>query len=258
MLVDNKFLYISLPRCGSTSFHYSCILNGMSVNNISPDMDAHNNSIDFSKVNELEIMNVISHGHEPINELRKKFGYDLPVISVHRDRHEAFLSLYKHIIYDTNRTGSQAFSNWFANIDLDELFFYETKDLMNVDSRWDVVNKFLIKNGFIKNYIDVPNTPTLSFNKDNVDITLIGILDVLIAPKSVWHNNDKNIIWFDINNLSEMEKWVSNITGKNFKLKHVNSHSDIKIKLELNDEFKNRYNSIYDYYDLPKNTKTLI
>jgi hypothetical protein len=257
MLVDDKFLYISLPRCGSTSFHYSCILNGLSVRNFNTDTDTHNNSIDFSKIDELEILNSISHGHESITDLREKFGYNLPVISVFRDRYESFFSLYKHIVYDANRMGYSDFSKWFANITLDELFFFKTSDLINNNNRWDIVNKFLIKNAFIKNYTYSPKKLMVYFDKD-LDESLINILNILITPKSVWHNNDKNIIWFNINEMTKMEEWVSNITGKNFKLKHVNSHSHIKTKLELNEEFKNRYNSIYDYYDLPKNNKTLI
>lgn len=258
MLIDDKFLYISLPRCGSTSFHYSCILNKeITIKNLIRDIDIHNNSIDFTNIDESKIMNLISHSHDTIMDLRLKFGHNLPVISVFRDRHEAFFSLYKHVVYDSYRIGCQEFSNWFANITLDELFFFETNDLVNMTSRWDVINRFLIEKGFHKKYITTPKKQMLYFD-NNLEDTLINSLNVLLTPKSFWHNNDSNIIWFNINNLSEMEAWISNITGKNFTLKHVNSHAYIKTKIELNDEFKNKYNSIYDYYDLPKVNKTLI
>jgi len=58
--------------------------------------------------------------------------------------------------------------------------------------------------------------------------------------------------------MDKMEKWVRDITNKDFKLKHVNSSSYIETKLVLDDEFKHKYNSIYDYFDLPKEKKTLI
>ena len=32
MLVDNKFIYISLPRCASTSFMVSCIKSNIQIN----------------------------------------------------------------------------------------------------------------------------------------------------------------------------------------------------------------------------------
>jgi hypothetical protein len=259
MLVDNKFLYISLPRCGSTSFHYSCILNGLSVKNLNPQWSNHNNSIDFHNIEESDIMNSIIHGHESLSDLQKKFGFDLPVISVIRDRHESFFSLYKHIIYDTDRTGWHDFAKWFSTVGIDELFFFQAKDLYSINKRWDIINEFLIKNKFIKGYVKNPTihlkNPTIHLSNECL---LINILEILIAPKSVWHNHDKNIIWFNIDEMSKMEDWVSKITDKNFKLKHVNSHSHIKTNLQLNEEFKNKYNSIYDYYDLPKSKKTLI
>lgn len=255
MLVDNKFLYISLPRCGSTSFHYSCILNGLTLKNLNPQWNNHNNSIDFHNIDELEIMNFIIHGHESLCDLKREFGFKLPVISIYRDRHDSFFSLYKHIIYDTNRIGWHDFSNWMSNVELEELFFFESKDLSSSEKRWNVINQFLIKKKFIKEYVNKPTKISVHLSSECL---LINILDILITPKSVWHNNDKDIIWFNINEMDKLENWVSNITEKEFKLKHVNSHSHIKTKIELNDNFKNKYNSIYDYYDLPKNNKTLI
>jgi hypothetical protein len=55
-----------------------------------------------------------------------------------------------------------------------------------------------------------------------------------------------------------MEKWVSNKIGKEFKLKQVNSSQHIECSLKLDQNFKERYNSIYDFYDMPKINKTLI
>jgi len=255
MLVDNKFIYVSLPRCGSTSFHYSCILNNLTVSNLDNEWNRQNELVDFNNIDELKIMESITHGHEPVIDLRKKFGNNLPVISVYRDRHESFFSLYKHIIYDTARTGSYEFSKWMANIDLNDLFFFETNDLATMDNRWDIVNKFLIKNKFIDKYISRKHTPT---NFSNTDYLLVNILIILITPKSIWHNHDNDIIWFNINEMEKLEKWVSDITKTNFKLKNVNSHSHIETKIKLNDDFKDKYNLIYDHYDLPKSIKTLI
>jgi hypothetical protein len=255
MLIDNKFLYISLPRCGSTSFHYSCILNGLSVETLRDFWTKSNSKVDFTNINELEIMNLINHGHDPLIDLKQKFGANLPIIAVKRDRHETFYSLYKHIIFDLDRWGMFEISKWFQEVSLDSLFFYESKDLTTIQKRWKVINDYLIKHKFIKNpiYPNIqPGEPISS------DIYLINVLDILITPYSVWHNHDKNIIWFNINELEKMEKWVSDITNREFKLKHVNSSSHIETKLTLNDEFKHRYNTIYDYYDLPKETKTLI
>ena len=255
MLVDNKFLYISLPRCGSTSFYYSCMFNGLSVKTLKNLWTKSNSKVDFTNLNESEIMNLISHGHDRLIHLKEKYGTHLPIIAVNRDRHETFYSLYKHIISESIRWGMFEIAKWLQELTLDELFFYESKDLSTIEKRFKVINDYLIKHNFLKN----PIYPTIrSDDTLNSDIYLINILDILLTPKSVWHNNDKNIIWFNMNELGKMEKWVSDITNREFKLKHVNSSSHIETKLTLNDEFKHRYNTIYDYYDLPKDTKTLI
>lgn len=255
MLIDNKFLYISLPRCGSTSFHYSCLLNGLSVQMVHDIWKESNSKINFTNINESEIMNVIGHGHEALTDLKEKFGNHLPVIAVNRDRHESFFSLYKHVIFDLKRTGWPVISDWLSNIELEDLFFYESKDLTTIEKRRDVINNYLIKNGFI-------TTPISQYITSSNYITpqsyLINILDILITPKSIWHNNDKEIIWFNMDEMGKMEEWVSDVTDRSFKLKHVNSSSYVTTKLQLNDEFKKKYNSIYDYYDLPKERKTII
>ena len=253
MLVDNKFLYISLPRCGSTSFHYSCILNGLNVKNYNSEMDTHNNSVNFTKIKESEIMNSISHGHISIPLLREKFGFKYPVIAVKRDRYDTFYSLYKHILFDLKRAKAHKVYDFFKNISLDELFFFKTEDLYSSENRDNIINDFLLKNGLIKNRA-IP-FKLMDLNSEEY---IVNVINILITPASYWHNHDKNIIWFDIKELNLMEKWVSNKIGKEFKLKQVNSSQHMECSLKLNQNFKERYNSIYDFYDTPKTNKTLI
>jgi hypothetical protein len=231
------------------------MFNGLSVQTLKNLWTKSNSKVDFTNLNESEIMSLISHGHDPLIYLKEKYGTHLPIIAVNRDRHETFYSLYKHIISELERWGMFEISKWFREVSLDYLFFFESKDLNTKEKRWKVINDYLIKHKFIKD----PITPIIN-SDDHIssDTYLINILDILITPKSIWHNHDKNILWFNINELEKMEKWVSDITNKEFKLKHVNSSSHIDTKLTLNDEFKKRYNDIYDFYDLPKDIKTLI
>lgn len=255
MLVDNKFLYLSLPRCGSTSFHYSCIIHGLQLSSISTEWDDHNNSIDFHNIDELNIMNSIAHGHEPIMDLQKKFGIQLPIIAVKRDRHERFYSLYKHCIYDLYRCGAHDVANFFKNITLDELFFFKKEDLLTHETRLLSINEFLLcKNLITKKIVDFRN---LNINS-NVEQNIVNIIYIMLTPLSTLHNHNPNIIWFDINKLSELNKWVSNQIGKTFEIKKVNSSKHIECNLRFDDLFIEKYNGVYDYYDLPKNIKTLL
>jgi len=263
MLVDNKFIYLSLPRRGSTSFHYSCILNGLRVQNINDSWNQFNSTIDFTKINENTIMDFIQHGHEPLIELGKKFGFEYPIIAVKRDRHETFYSLYKHILFDLKRTGDNKIYEHFKNITLDELFFYNTQNLLTKKNRWDIINDYLLENKLIEHRVDISLTSPIFKNQKEYFIKtlkayIVNIIDILITPSTYWHNNDPNIIWFDIKNLKEMEMWISNITQKQFQLKQVNSSKHMETNLKLDSDFIKKYNSIYDYYDLPKSAKTLI
>jgi hypothetical protein len=253
MLIENKFIYVSLPRRGSTSFHYSCILHNFEIKNTEPRWGVENSKIDFNNINESDIMNYIAHGHEPLNELQNKFGNDYPIIAVNRDRYSSFYSLLQHVVFDLERAGFNKVSQHFSNLSSNDLFFWNTDDLVSKKRRWEIINDYLYKNDLISGQKVIPKT-LLLYSEEY----LINILDILLTPASFWHNHNKNIIWFDIDNLSEMENWVSDITKKSFKLKKVNSSKHINTKLILDDEFIKKYNSIYDYYDLPKSTKTLI
>jgi hypothetical protein len=253
MLIDNKFIYLSLPRRGSTSFHYSCILNGLSIETLNEYWNEHNSKIDFTSIDEKDIMNYIEHGHEPLIELGKKFGYEYPIIAVKRDRHEAFYSLYKHILFDLHRAGADKVYEHFKNISLDDLFFYKTENLLTKKTRWDVIGDYLVERNLISSRHGVPIKMDIHSEE-----YIINVIDILITPSTFWHNNDPNVIWFDIKNLSDMEKWVSEITEKPFNLKQVNSSKHMDSNLKLDSEFIKKYNSIYDYYDLPKSVKSLI
>ena len=253
MLVDNKFIYVNLPRCGSTSFHYSCILHDLEIKSINSEWGKINSKINFENIDENNIMHLITHGHEELSLLREKFGFQYPVIAVKRDRHDTFYSLYKHILFDLQRANAYKVYDFFKNISLDELFFFKTEDLYSNKNRLNIINDFLLKNGFIKNRA-IPSKLMDLYSEEYI----VNVINILITPSSYWHNHDKNIIWFDIKELNLMEKWVSDKIGKEFNLKQVNSSQHIECSLKLNQNFKERYNSIYDYYDIPKNSKTLI
>jgi hypothetical protein len=245
MLVDNKFLYISLPRCGSTSFHYSCIINGLDVKNLDTRADFDNSKIDFKSINESDIMNFIEHGHSSISELQKKFGYNLPVISVTRDKYERFYSLYRHIIFDLNRIGASELSYKFSKFSLNELFFFNTNDIMTKQSRYHIINQYLFN-----------IMPELKY--DSSYRYIHNIIDILLTPLSHWHTHNKNIIWFNINEMNKLEEWVSDITNIEFKIKHVNSSSFIETDIKLDTHFMLKYDSIYGYYESPKSNKSII
>mgnify|MGYP000865735466 CR=1 FL=1 len=77
MLVNNKFLFISLPRCASTSFYISCLRNGFDIKHFDQKfIDSAKDYINLNLDNE-KLADKMSHTHEKINNLIEKFGNEL-------------------------------------------------------------------------------------------------------------------------------------------------------------------------------------
>ena len=122
MLVDNKFIYINLPRCASTSFVISCKKLGININHVNPKLDNKNFVYHEDMPNEF-MADVLFHGHESIINLQEKFGYDYEVISVRRNRHERFISLWKHCIDEVHRSGDTHSFNIMKELDENDILF---------------------------------------------------------------------------------------------------------------------------------------
>lgn len=228
MLVDDKFMFISLPRCASKSFTYSCVKYGIKVNHFDPIFDNESGSDD------------ITHPHERLTDLIEKFGSDYPIISIRRNRHERFISLWKQVI---NEVKNRDIAKILQKFTVDDILYFKESDVLSRESTINLVDDFLGRHD-LKKY-----NPTY----------LSNLLFILFNPTSFWHNNNPNIKWFDINNLKELELWVSDMLDMDFKLGKINTSSDTECSLELSEEYINKYNHIYDIYDLSqKNKKSVI
>ena len=242
MLVENKFLFISLPRCASTSFYISCLRNGFDIKHFDQKfIDSAKDYINLNLDNE-KLADKMSHTHEKINNLIEKFGNEYEIIAIRRNRHEQFISLWKHIIDVVDMGYSSELTDIFKKIKLDDILFFKDLDLISPDSQMLVIKDFAKRNGIEKHL-----TPFIK-----------NWLLILFRPISFWHNNNPKIKWFEFKNFGELEEWVSNKTGKPFKMEKSNGSQHFDCNLKMNDDFIKKYNDIYDYYDLQKNNKTLI
>lgn len=263
MLIENKFFYISIPRCASTSFHYSCILQDLDIKFVTTSINEANKKIDFSNIPKEYLMDVIKHGHESLFDLQKKFGNNYPIISVKRNKYERFFSLFKQLIYDTDRIGAHNVSEYLKKLKVDELFFFTTKDLISKEKRIDKINNFLINNNLIKNRADLKDIRIDVGESNNekekkIDSYIVNIFEILLTPISNYHHHNKDIIWFDFEKLEDLENWVSQVIKKEFKLQNTNSSKSIDCSIELNKYFREKYDSVYNYFDIVKNYNTLI
>lgn len=214
MLVDKKFIYIALPRCASSSFHWSCLKQGISVENEESEWNTLNADIDISKVENDRLMDVIMHGHEELHKLKKKFGSGYDVISVRRNRHERFISLFKHTIHEFYRIGETDIYEKLMNLKLEEILFFNSADIISKPKRFEMISQFLRR-------LDLPFDHFYGLN----------IFDILYTPTSYWHHHNSDIIWFDFEKLDEMEEWISHKINKPFKLERTNGSQHFKLSL---------------------------
>ena len=243
MLVENKFIYISIPRCASTAFMASCVKQNLNINHLYNHFNIENQikswNIDINKVDYNNFEKFFDHSHEPLTGLRTKFGHSYDVISVRRNKYERFVSMWTYILKILYLVKDTDTFNKCFSLSLDEILFYKTHDLQTAES--------------IDEQIEI-------FSKKHI-LRLEGkkkVFKTLITPSSRYHEHDPNIIWFDFNELYKLEEWVSNKLDIDFKLLNANTSQNFQSNLILNDKFKEKYDSIYLPYDEIKSVKTLV
>ena len=242
MLVDGKFFFISLPRCASTSFMISCLKQGIKIEHFDSSWNIENqHRVDLMKMTNEEIADNLTHGHESILNLERKFGKGYDIVSVKRDMHDQFISLWKHILDEIHRVGDISNYNIFKELTEDDILFYNSNDITNPE---DVANTFyeFMRRLAIKSWH--PYTEVA--------------VKILYSPISQYHDNYANIIWFDIKNLGELEKWVSNKLNKPFKLEKINSSQHFECALKNTENYRKKYDNIYKKFTSCKRLRTLL
>ena len=243
MLIDNTFIFISLPRCASTSFFVTCLKSNIPVEHFDSNSDNQLNGIDGWQTMDNELLaDRLTHNHEPLLDLTKKFGKNFPIISIKRNKYERFLSLWKHIIDELFRIGQTELATTFTKLTIDDIFYNITSnDVINLEKKEIIIDDFV-------NRFKIPKEKWYIRN----------MINILITPISEFTNNDPNIIWFDINNLSELEMWVSSKLDIQFKLEKINSSQKYNSTIIIDDIFKEKYDKIYSITENRKSNKTLL
>lgn len=240
MFIDNKFIFLSLPRCASTAFHISCIKNGLSVRNANHIYDTPITE-ELKSLDNMELVYRIKHVHAQIINMKAEFGYQYPVISVKRNKYERFVSYFNHVIGELYRINELNLYNIFKNIDTKYLMSFEKENIIDKTSIENYVFKFLDGLG-VKEY----------------NHKLNSLFMPIFAPLSFYHSNHNDIIWFDFDKLYELEKWVSDKCGIEFKLEKFGTSKNYYSKVIIDDYFKERYESIYSTYENVKKEKSII
>jgi len=243
MLVDKKFIFISLPRCASTSFLITCLKNKIPIEHFNSNYDNQLIKInEWEKKSNEELADSLIHPHEPLYKLQEKFGVKNQIISIRRNKYYRFLSLWKHIIDELHRVKKFDIADIFSKLTTNDIFHKITSnDIYNSENRHKVIDEFLSRLKISKEE---------SYTKN--------MLDILFTPIVELTNNDPKIIWFDIDNLGELENWVSEELNKDFKMEKINSSKHFNSVIEINDDFKQKYDELYKEFDQRKINKTLL
>lgn len=242
MLVDGKFIFINIPRCATTSFKLTCEKNNISTKNASFNLEEM--GTDFYNLSVTEK----AQGHEPLNILYEKFGENLPVVAIRRNKYERIYSFWKQTVsmYDKiceilPKENNIKTREKLRSLNSADLFFFDEKkySLINGKDVSDLIKVFADRCGI-----------EYDFNLDNY------MRGFYLHPKYL-HLDDPRIIWFDFKKLNEFENWVSSILGLEFRMVNINSSEKVECELKLDDEFINQYERVYSRYEKPKKEITL-
>lgn len=234
MLVDNKFLFLKIPRTATVAFERSCFLAGLSVKYPTDNILAQRQADKGIEPRR--------HAHERISKLREHFGYDYPVVAIDRDPLDRFLSAWKYVIKfisENNPEASQILAKVDTNSFIDawksEIGF--SSNLQDIDKCARFFSK-LIPGG-------------LPYSKN----TYMIFTSVMTGP-SRWHENDPSILYFKMKEIPVLEQYVREITGKPFEFIITNHTKTINTDFLLNDSFREFY---FNFIEPPyKNSNTLI
>jgi len=243
MVIDNKIVFVAIPKNASWSVEDTCINYGFDLKypNTLWENSIKSNTKDVNK-----------HIHSRIHTLIDSFGTDLEYVCILRDSTDRFISAWKFFIKSVIHS--------LDNID-------EVK-LKKLD------NNFIIK--FIKENYKLYLTAYSSFeNRRELLIRLLNDMEidcpitdsfldktithiVTLSSQYMWILNDKiKVKCFYLDNLTEFENYMSDKLNVDFKLLHKNDTSNfndcnVTKTLELINFVETYVDGVY------KKTKTLI
>ena len=219
MLVDNKFLFLKIPRTATVAFERSCFLAELSIKYPSGNVLAQRQADKGIEPRR--------HAHETFSKLREHFGEDYPVIAIERDPLDRFLSAWKYVIKSISEHNVEA-----------------SKILSSIGNK-TFINAWQSEIGHSTNLQDIPKCENffkqlipggIPFNKN----VYMLFTSVMTGP-SRWHVNNPNILYFNIRDTQPLENYVREITGKPFELITTNHTKTTETNLVINKDLQEFY-----------------
>jgi hypothetical protein len=205
LCINNDLIWVSVPRCASTSIETAFINSPLSIDNY-----IFSDSNYYSK-----------HIHVELSKLYSKFGKKETVV-IKRNYFDRWLSgLYRMFIsYEDN--GVELYKKWE---DIDNDFIYKTFSPKYID---------LLHNP-IPNHLNLLNNKLTIIKNLNLNFTP----HMLLLSQMYWTGNEVCTYEFDISEMDKFEKFISNRYNFDFKVGKLNESQIIKNNIVKDDELKN-------------------
>jgi hypothetical protein len=233
MLIENKFVFVAIPKCATMSFEDACL--------------NYNFTVDYSP---FEIINrgmlngirPTTHVHVPITKLREIHKHKYPFVTLTREEVSRFISAWKHILKIIKHTDFR-FYDILKNVGNEEFCYHFGNHFNNLKLNKESVISFLSEFS----------------NKKEHEKHVTDIFISVFKPTVEWTNNDTTLIKFSFETeIPQFEKWVSEKCGVDFKLSHINDTKDIETKLIKDDFLINFHQTILNPTSLYKSELSLI
>ena len=234
MLVDNKFLFLKIPRTATVAFERSCFLAGLSINYPADNILAQRQAD--------KGLEPRRHAHQTISKLREHFGYNYPVIAIERSPLERFLSAWKYVIKFVSEEHPEA-----------------AKALSKVDNK-SFIDAWQTEIGYNFNLQDIDKCSNffkkvikggIPYSKN----TYMIFTSVMTSPVR-WHENDPTILYFSIKDNLKLEQYVRDLTGKPFEFIITNHTKTINTNLYIDSVLEDFYFTLVE--PSLKDNRTLI
>jgi hypothetical protein len=234
MLVGNKFLFLKIPRTGTTSFERSCFLANLEVKYPTDQLLTHKRAATGNSP--------LRHSHEPVSLIREVFGYDYPIVAIKRDELDRFISAWKYCIKNLEDVDFEA-AQILKQVD-NKTFIEAWIEILGYSAQLNEVEK-------ITAFVTYLVGRSIPFN-----LNFYSIFSQTLSGPSRWHENNPDILYFDFKNLGSLEKYVKENVDISYELIISNHTKTQKTNLKPTDELKEFYCKWVD--PIYKSNNTLI
>lgn len=216
MVINDKVVFIPIPKNASWSVENSCVFYGF-------DLKFPNTLWENSIKSNVGMLNKRNHIHSKLHTLIESFGSDFEFVSILRDSTDRFISAWRFFIagmcelHPDEETIShlKSIDNSFIIDFIKRNYSDYTNIYSSKDIRKSFFEKLLTDLGFKQKYF------TNDVFNERFSIHTFGL-----SSQYVWIINDTvKVKTFNFDKLDEFESYMSNKFDVDFKLMHVNKNS---------------------------------